>query len=420
MDQNNAATPGANWAAWATERRPLASLVPYARNARTHSAAQVAQIAASIREWGWTVPVLVDEAGTIIAGHGRLLAAESLGIGEVPVIVARGWTEAQKRAYVIADNKLAENAGWDKELLRLEAADLAELGFNLPLLGFTERELQALSGGKTGLTDPDATPPLAPDPIARVGDLFELGNHRLLCGDSTNASDVARLLDGAKPQLMVTDPPYGVEYDPAWRNRVRRKNGSVVGARATGVVTNDEIADWREAYALFPGDVAYVWNGALKSAEVAESLLAVGFGLRAQIVWAKKHFVIGRGDYHWQHELCWYAVRKGKPGRWAAGRDQGTVWDIDAPNGWAQIHDGPDAHQGIHSTQKPVECMRRPIINNSEIGEAVYEPFAGSGSTIIAAEMMERAVFAMEISPLYVDVAVKRWENFTGKQARKL
>lgn len=409
---------GTQWPADRVERRPVSALVPYARNARTHSENQIAQIAASIREWGWTAPVLVDEAGSIIAGHGRVLAAQRLGLVEVPVMVARGWSEAQKRAYVIADNKLAENAGWDEALLKIEIADLAAMGFDLPLVGFSERDIARLTNASGGLTDPDATPEPQGAVIARRGDIWVLGRHRLVCGDATAEADVALALGGIAPHLMVSDPPYGVDYDPAWRNRVRRKNGSLVGARALGAVTNDEIADWREAYALFPGDVAYIWNGALKSAEVAESLHAAGFALRAQIVWSKEHFVIGRGDYHWQHELCWYAVRKGKPGRWAAGRDQGTVWHIGVPNGWAQVREGPDGHQGIHSTQKPVECMRRPIENNSSVGQAIYDPFVGSGTTIIAAEMTGRACCSIEINPAYVDIAIRRWQNFTGDNAR--
>jgi hypothetical protein len=281
------------------ETRKLAELVPYARNARTHSAKQVDQIAASIREWGWTNPILVTPDGTIIAGHGRVLAAQKLGLGHVPAMVAEGWTEAQIRAYVIADNKLALNAGWDEGLLAVELKDLDGLGFDLGLTGFNGDELADLMiDGTEGLQDPDSVPALQADPVTRLGDTWLLGDHRLRCGDSTSADDVEALLDGAVPHLMVTDPPYGVEYDPAWR----RDAGLASDGLATGKVQNDDRADWREAWALFPGRVCYVWHGALHAQAVAESLEASGFNPRAQIVWVKTRAAISRGHYHWQHE----------------------------------------------------------------------------------------------------------------------
>jgi DNA modification methylase len=386
----------------AIDYRPLASLTPFAKNARTHSDAQVAQIAASIREYGWTNPILVDSEDGIIAGHGRLMAARKLGMDAVPVIELAGLSEAQKRALVIADNKLALNAGWDEELLGLELADLVELGFDLALTGFDELEIARLtSPGSAGLTDPDAIPDVPEAPVSRHGDLWLLGNHRLICGDSTNAADVAAVLGNVQPHLLVTDPPYGVSYDPAWRERFG--TGSDL---ATGKVLNDDRADWREAWALFPGDVAYVWHGALHATTVAASLEASGFAVRSQIIWDKTRLVIGRGDYHWQHEPAWYAVRKGKTGHWAGDRKQTTVWAIPhrkSPTG--------------HGTEKPVECMKRPIENNSSPGQAVYEPFCGSGTTIIAAEMTGRVCHAIELDPRYVDVAIRRWQEFTGLDA---
>jgi DNA modification methylase len=392
------------WPADAVGRRPIASLIPSARNARTHSEAQVAQIAASIREFGFAVPVLTDEDGGIIAGHGRVLAARHLGLDEVPVMIARGWSEAQRRAYVLADNKLALNAGWDEALLRVELADLRGLGADLSLLGFSQNEVAALLVDETaGLTDPDAVPEVPAEPVARAGDVWRLGRHRLVCGDSTAPEAAEAALDGVRPHLMVTDPPYGVEYDPAWRNRA----GLGTTAR-TGKVANDDRADWREAWALFPGEVAYVWHGALHAAAVAESLTACGFDIRAQIIWAKDRLVLGRGHYHWQHEPCWYAVRKTAVGHWSGDRKQTTLWQIASR--------GQDA-ETTHGTQKPVECMRRPIENNSSPGQAIYEPFCGSGTTLIAAEMTGRACHAIELAPAYVDVAVLRWQDFTGQQA---
>ena len=389
------------------EYRSVESLIPYARNARTHSDAQVAQIAASIKEFGWTNPVLVDGDNGVIAGHGRLLAARKLGMADVPVIELGGMSEAQKRAYILADNRLALNAGWDETMLALEVGELSALGVDMTLAGFSDRELLALAASQnTGLTDPDETPEPPVDPVTKPGDLWIIGRHRLICGDCTDASTAAELLGDVVPHLMVTDPPYGVSYQPKWRSEVIRADGSTVAARATGEVLNDDRADWREAWALFPGDVAYVWHGALHAGAVAASLEASGFAIRAQIIWDKTRLVIGRGDYHWQHEPAWYAVRKGKTGHWSGDRKQTTVWGI-----------SHSKSETGHGTQKPVECMRRPIENNSSPGQAVYEPFSGSGTTIIAAEMTGRACYAAELAPAYVDVAVQRWEAVTGEEA---
>lgn len=385
--------------------RPISDLIPFARNSRTHSDAQIAQIAASIREFGWTNPLLIDEAGGIIAGHGRLLAARKLGLVDVPCIVLDGLTDAQKRALVIADNKLALNAGWDAELLSSEIAGLGEDGFDLSLLGFNEDELAALLVDKTeGLTNPDDIPETPAEPVTVLGDVWLLGKHRLVCGDSTDADTVAKALNGVTPHLMVTDPPYGVEYDPAWRE----KAGVAASGTAKGKVLNDDKADWREAWALFPGDVAYVWHAGLYAGVVGDSLAACDLMLRSQIIWDKGQLVLSRGDYHWEHEPCWYAVKKGAKGHWAGDRKQTTVWHIAKPK----------KNETGHGTQKPVECMKRPIENNSSAGQAVYEPFSGSGTTIIAGEMTGRSIHAIELSPAYVDVAVIRWQEFTGLQAK--
>jgi DNA modification methylase len=234
------------------------------------------------------------------------------------------------------------------------------------------------------------------------------GGHRLLCGDSTVATDVERVLGGVQPHLMVTDPPYGVEYDPAWRNRASR-NGSLthtIGCTAIGEVQNDGRIDWGEAWALFPGDVAYVWHAGRHASAVQASLEAVDFEIRCQLVWAKDRMIIGRGHYHWHHEPCWYAVRKGKTGHWSGDRKQTTLWQI-----------AHRASETGHSTQKPVECMRRPIENNSSPGQAIYDPFLGSGTTVIAAEQTGRCCIGLEISPAYCDVIVARWQSFTGNKA---
>ena len=393
------------------EMLPVAALVPYAANARLHPPEQVAQLAASIGEFGFTVPVLVDDAGVLIAGHGRILAARALGLVEVPAIRLSHLTEAQARAYRLADNQLALTSTWDESLLAAELRALRTDEFDLGLIGFDGATLDRLlseaepDAPAAPAGDPDVPAPEPPaEPVTRPGDLWLLGPHRLLCGDSTRASDVARLLGGARPHLMVTDPPYGVNYDPEWRNEA-----GVSATMRTGKVANDDRADWRAAWALFPGDVAYVWHAGVHARTVIESLEAAGFVIRSQIVWAKSRFVLGRGDYHWQHEPCLYAVRKGKTGHWQGARDQATLWPIGTA--------GDEDAATIHGTQKPVECMRRPIVNNSAVGDAVYEPFSGSGTTIIAAETTARRCYAMEIDPRYVDVAVLRWQALTGKAA---
>lgn len=390
-----------DWPASRIEKQEVTSLIPYANNARTHSEEQVSQIAASMKEWGWTNPVLVDEGGTIIAGHGRILAAQRLGIEKVPVMVAKGWSEAQKKAYTLADNKLAENAGWDTELLGIELEGLSELEFDLSLIGFDESELAGLERHE-GLTDPDEVPDTPVNPTSRQGDLWKLGKHFVYCGDCTSPEAVTALLQGVEPHLMVTDPPYGVEYDAKWRNRV---NGKL--SMATGAVTNDDCLSWQEAWALFPGDVAYIWHGFQQCPVTAYELQGCGLELRALIVWSKSVAPISRGDYHHQHETCWYAVRKGRKGHYCGGRKQSTVWEIDKPM----------KSETGHSTQKPVECMKRPIVNNSSPGQAVYDPFLGSGTTVIAAEMEARCCYGLEIEPAYVDVTIERWQNFTGEKA---
>lgn len=381
------------------EQRRVEDLIPYARNSRTHSDDQVAQIAASIREFGWTNPVLVDGAGGIIAGHGRLLAARKLGLAEAPCIVLDHLSETQKRALIIADNKLALNAGWDNEMLSLELQELAAEDFDMSLMGFSDDELASLTADKTeGLTDPDEIPETPAHPVTEFGDVWTLGKHRIVCGDSTDADVVAKCLNGVSPHLMVTDPPYGVEYDPAKSGR----KPTVDSAR--GVVMNDDRSDWSEAWALFPGSVAYVWHAMRTSGTVFNSLQQSGFEVRSEIVWDKGRLVMSRGHYHPQHESCWYAARG--TASWNGGSKQTTVWLI--PHRKSETG---------HGTQKPVECMLRPIENNSSAGQAVYEPFSGSGTTIIAGEMSGRSVHAVELSPAYVDVAVIRWQEFTGQQA---
>jgi DNA modification methylase len=389
------------------EQWPIAKVLPYDKNPRAINDKAISKVAASISEFGFQQPIVVDKAGVVIVGHTRRKAAEKLGLATVPVIVA-DLPEEKARAYRLADNRTAQETDWLDDLLKEELTALAGLDFDLALTGFDERELDKLLVDNAELERAEETPAIPENPITVPGDVWIMGKHRLVCGSSTVATDVEKALNGVKPHLMVTDPPYGVEYDPAWRNKALRADGTPSNGRAIGTVLNDDKADWKEAYDLFPGEVAYVWHPAgARQVEFYQSLTAAGFEVRMQIIWNKSNFAIGRGDYHVKHEPCWYAVRKGKKGHWTGSRQESTVWDIAKPS----------KSETGHSTQKPVECMLRPIKNNSSPGQAVYEPFSGSGTTIIAGEMSGRCVHAIELNPAYVDVAVLRWQDFAGAEA---
>lgn len=393
------------------ETRALSTLKPSPHNAREHPPSQIKKLAASLREWGWTTPILIDETGQVLAGHGRLMAAQSLGMTEGLVRVARGWSEEKKRGYIIADNKIGENATWDKGLLALELGALHEgFGYDATLAGFSEDDLHKLLGRKDA--EEDTLPEIAAKRRTKIGSVWYLGDHWLMCGDATNPADVERLTDDAQPHLMVTDPPYGVSYDPDWRNGTGRSKGK----SRVGVVTNDDCAYWERAWDLFHGSVAYVWHASLKSGEVQASMEASGFAVRAQIIWVKQQATFGRGNYHWQHEPCLYAVRK--ESHWQGARDQTTLWEIGSFTGYnVHLRDAENEATPL-GAQKPVECMRRPMVNNSNRGDAIYDPFVGSGTSIIAAETVGRRCLAMEISPYMCDLTIARWEKFTGKKAR--
>ena len=404
------------------ERWPVDRLILSDLNPRTHSREQVVQIAASIREFGFVNPILVGVDGGIIAGEGRLRAAQTEGMREVPVIVLAHLSEVQRRALVIADNQLALNAGWDEQMLREQLAALQDQDFNLDLLGFDEQELArqlAEHEASPGLTDEDEVPEVPTAPVTRPGDLWLLGprkghpQHRVLCGDATARTDTARLLSCQQlPLLMVTDPPYGVDLEPEWREQA----GLNPRTRQGGKVANDDRIDWSAAWVLFPGAVAYVWHAGIHAAEVALGLQSCEFQIRSQIIWMKQHFAISRGAYHWQHEPCWYAVRGGETAHWRGGRRQTTVWEVANLNPFGGEGAAENEATG-HGTQKPVEIMRRPILNHTRRGEACYDPFLGSGSTLIAAESTGRICHGIDIDPKYVDVAVLRWQRYTGQKA---
>jgi DNA modification methylase len=386
------------------ESWPINRIIPYARNARVIPQSAIDKVAASIKAFGFRQPLSVSGDGVILAGHTRYLAAQKLGLTEVPVDIAHELNAQQQKAYRLADNRTHDETGFERELLSLELEELRDMGLDLSLTGFDDRELQGLLFRHGSDIDPNQLPTIGSVAVAAPGEVWLMADHRLRCGDSSDATDVAALLGGAKPHLMVTDPPYGVNYDPEWRKRI-----GVTNSDRMGKVNNDNTADWRAAWALFPGSVAYIWHSGLHAHTVADSLIACGFVLKSQIIWAKPLMVMSRGNYHWKHEPCWYAVREGSNHSWEADRAQTTLWEITSQ--------GQDA-ETTHSTQKPVECMKRPIENNSAIGDAIYEPFSGSGTTIIAADMTGRRCLAMEIDPLYVDMAVRRWQAFTGKEAR--
>ena len=382
---------------------PIDRPVPYARNARKIPPAAVDKVAASIKEFGWRQPIVVDSEAVIIAGHTRLLAAQKLGLTQVPVHVATGLSPAQVKAYRLMDNRSHEEAAWDMDLLPLELVDLKALSFDLELTGFDDQELGRLlsfeghgtygrecgSGGSRAAASPSS---------AMYGSWAITGWFVATARIPRSSESVSGQV---KPHLMVTDPPYGVQYDPAWRN------DAGVNKQRRGAVANDERCDWSEAWALFPGSVVYCWHAGKHAAVVQESLERCGFEIRSQIIWAKNRFALSRGNYHWQHEPCWYAVKTGGDARWLGDRSQSTLWQIQVEN--------LDTN---HGTQKPVECMRRPMLNNSSPGQAVYEPFCGSGTSIIAAEQTGRICYAIELNPIYVDVAVKRWQEFTGQKAK--
>jgi DNA modification methylase len=350
--------------------------------------------------------VVQRSTGHILAGNHRFMAAQAEGLEKFPVIYVDVDDEEAKYILVV-DNRSSDKAENDHEVLAAILQGLKSNEQGLSGTGYSDADLAGLLAAVMddgeALDGEDDIPETPEEPVTCPGDLWILGNHRLICGDATVATDVERLLGTVKPLLMVTDPPYGVDYDPSWRNQA--------GATATkrvGKVLNDDRADWHEAWALFPGDVAYVWHGALHAATVAESLEEAGFKVRSQIIWAKERLVLSRGDYHWQHEPCWYAVKKTGKGHWAGDRKQTTLW---------QISSRDQDSVTVHGTQKPVECMRRPILNNSSPGQAIYEPFMGSGTTLIAAESTGRVCYGSELSPAYVDVAILRWQNITGEKA---
>ncbi|CBK39878.1 Site-specific DNA-methyltransferase N-4/N-6 (phage related) [Nitrospira defluvii] len=399
----------ASWFADKIEQWPTAKLLPYARNARTHSDDQVAQIAASIAEFGFTNPILAGSDGIIVAGHGRLAAAQKLGLDVVPVVVLDHLSATQRRALVIADNRIAENAGWDDAMLRIEIATLQDDDFDVSLTGFDVDALAELMAGdepdNDGQSDEDAVPEVGETPISRPGDVWIMGSHRLLCGDSTVAESYDVLLQGSPVDMVFTDPPYNVNYANSAKDKMRGKDRAIL---------NDNLGDgfYDFLLAALTQMVTHCRGGiyvAMSSSELdvlQSAFRAAGGKWSTFIIWAKNTFTLGRADYQRQYEPILYGWPEGAQRHWCGDRDQGDVWNIKKP----QKND-------LHPTMKPVELVERAIRNSSRPGNVVLDPFGGSGTTLIAAEKSGRVARLIELDPKYVDVIVRRWEDFTGKQA---
>jgi DNA modification methylase len=388
------------------EHWPLDKLVPFATNPRTHSDAQVAQIAASIREFGFTNPILVDTNAGILAGHGRLLAALKLSLPEVPVIVLDHLSETQKRAYIIADNKLALNAGWDDDRLRLELVALKEQDYDLDLIGFDDEELARLlcaQDAATGLTDEDAVPEILETPVSAPGDLWVLGDHRVLGADATVRADVARLMGGDTADLVFTDPPYNVDYEGYTEDRLKIK-GDRMSAEQFQRFLQDTFSSYRAI--VKPGASLYLCHASSWQREFQSALEQADFEVRCQIIWAKNTFAWGFGRYKFQHEPIFYAHVAGQKDSWYGDKSQSTLWEEKKP-----------AANRIHPTAKPVELVERALINSSKAGDIVVDLFGGSGSTLIGCQRRGRRARLMEIDPKYADCIVRRWQEYVGKQA---
>ncbi len=398
-------------------------------NARKHGDRNKETIKASLTQCGAGRLIVMDADNVIIGGNGVFEQAKEMGLkvrviesdGSELVVVKRTDLKTgddKRKLLALADNRTAELAEWDTEALEKLIAEMPEL--DLSSIGFDEKSLLDI-GIEPEHGEADAEPQinkceeLNKKWKVKAGDLFTIGDHRLLCGDSTSEKDVKKLLQKEVPLLMVTDPPYGVEYDANWRNKAARNSKRMgkrcLGAGAVGKVMNDDKCDWRKAWALFPGDAAYIWHAGRHASEVQASIESAGFEIRCQLIWAKQHFAIGRGDYHWQHEPCWYAVRKGKTAHYNGDRTQSTLWEIEKPV----------SSETGHSTQKPLECMARPIRNNSVEGGGIYEPFSGSGTTIVAAQNLNRKCYGMELNPDYCAVILQRMTDaFPGIEIKKV
>lgn len=396
---------------------PVADLIPYARNSRTHNEEQIAQIMASIKEFGFTNPILIGSDNVIIAGHGRLLAAQRLGLKEVPVIRLPDLTETQRKALVIADNKIALNAGWDEEMLALEMKELEESDFNLDILGFSEDELKELENFGESQTEAkseeDEIPEAPAEPITKRGDVWILGEHRLMCGDITMFDDVRKLMRDDCAAMIFTDPPYNVNYGSTMKDSIRYHAGTLGGRK----IMNDNLGDGFPQFLtdslsnllMFCQGAAYVCMSSSELHTLYSAFIAAGGKWSTFIIWAKNTFTLGRADYQRQYEPILYGWNADKPHYWCGDRDQSDVWEYNKP-----------VKNDLHPTMKPVELVERAVLNSSKSGDIVLDGFGGSGSTLIACEKNNRKARLMELDPKFCDVIVKRWEEYTGRKAELL
>ena len=391
---------------------PIDTLSADPSNVRKHGDKNIAAIKASLKRFGQQKPIVVDGNLIVRAGNGTLQAAQELGWDEISVIQS-GLAPSELVAFAIADNRTAELADWDMDGLAKQLAALDEEGISYDELGFDDHESAPGNGG--GLTDPDEVPEVT-EPVVKRGEIWKLGKHRLMCGDSTAKADVDRLMGGeARPNLMVTDPPYGVNLDQSWRDKALGKKA--LGKGNAKKIQNDDRADWTEVYAQFSGNIAYVWHASCQADLVKVNLEDANFDVRQMIVWNKSVMVMGRSAYHWKHEPCWYAVRKGKDANWLGDRKQTTVWDAASPN---HIMGGSKDDKTEHPSQKPISICVTPIVNHVRAGDSVYDPFLGSGSTLIACEKTNRRCYGCEIDAHYCSVVIQRWKDFTGKEAYRI
>jgi DNA modification methylase len=401
----------ASWLAERIEHWPIAKLLPYVRNARTHSEEQVAQIAASIAEFGFTNPILVGSDGVIVAGHGRLAAARKLGLERVPVVVLDHLTPTQRRALVIADNRIAVNAGWDEQLLRIELQDLQAEGFDLDLTGFDADALAELLAGDEpehiGQTDEDAAPEVPDTPVSRPGDVWVCGHHRVLCGDATEPQAYATVLGDEIADMVFTDPPYNVNYANSAKDKLRGKDRAILNDNLGDGFRDFLLAALRPTIAHCRGAI-YVAISSSELDVLQSAFRAAGGHWSTFIIWAKHTFTLGRSDYQRQYEPILYGWPEGANRHWCGDRDQSDVWHFNKP----QKND-------LHPTMKPVELVERAIRNSSRPGNVVLDPFGGSGTTLIAAEKSGRIARLIELDPKYVDVIVRRWQDWTGQQATR-
>jgi DNA modification methylase len=389
------------------ERRPISWLIPRVTNPRTHTPEQIAQVAASMKEFGWTNPILVGTDNDVLAGHARLAAARQLGMTEVPVIQLGHLTEAQRRALVIADNQLAiSGAGWDEETLRLELAALQKADFDLSLVGFDDEELARLLAAQDaveGLIDEDAVPEVPETPVSAAGDLFNLGNHKLLVGDATQQADVTRLMASEAADLVFTDLPYNCDYEGYTEKRLKIQNDKMSDAEFRRFL-EQSFETYRTA--IKPGASLYICHPSSFQREFQNALEAAGFEVRCQIIWAKNTFAWGFGRYKFRHEPIFYVHVAGQSDSWYGDKSQSTLWEENKP-----------AANRLHPTMKPVELIERALLNSSKAGDLVADFFGGSGSTLIACERRNRKARLMELDPRYADVICRRYQEYTGKQA---